>query len=165
MKKLLTIVFILFIFLFISVDSYADTLSSKILKCKVEGDHGMPGLDNMLGKRVLELIIVPPSKDQFPFGDQILDLWIVKENGEPKTLVKRFVGVGSIEVNYGSYSETRELTFLQIGKGGTSHVAVWTRKGLFEHPNFLRVNVWDKDKPIWVMESVEPSPFLTGHCE
>jgi len=56
---------------------------------------------------------------------------------------------------------------VQIGneKGGNSHVAVWTRKGLFEHPNFLRVDVWDKDKPIWVMESVEPSPFLTGHCE
>jgi hypothetical protein len=103
MRKITTSLLLVF---FIGIPSLnAEALYSKILKCKAEGEDGYGG------KRSIELIIVPPSRD---FIEQNLHLAAITKEGEIKNIVSNFVGVGNIQVNYSSsYSETHELTFLE----------------------------------------------------
>lgn len=128
----------------------AESFSS--LTCTVRGD-------SELGQRVIELSIVPPKpNDRF-------NLWALTEENEPGALIKQAVGKGEIEVDYGSHTERRDLYFLIIGnRNGSSHVAFWMQEGVFQHPNFIVVDVWEPDIPVQLMESVEPQPYLTGNC-
>ena len=126
--------------------------SSSILTCTISGDP-------KLGKRVVKLTVVPPK------SNERFNLWALTEEHEPETLIKQAVGVGRVQVDYGRHTEQSDLIFLRVGnENGSSHVAFWLRGGVFQHPNFIIIDVWESDIPIHLMESVEPQPYLTGNC-
>lgn len=126
--------------------------SSRILTCTVSGD-------SKLGQRVVKLTIVPPKSNEH------LNLWALTEEHQPGVLIKQSVGVGRVQVDYGGHTEQRNLLFLTVGnENGSSHVAFWLREGVFQHPNFIIVDIWKPDIPIRLMESVESQPYLTGNC-
>ncbi|WP_146218715.1 hypothetical protein [Halomonas sp. LBP4] len=126
--------------------------SSRILTCTVSGD-------SKLEQRVVKLTVIPPKPNEN------LNLWALTEKNEPGVLIKQAVGKGEIEVDYGGHTERRDLFFLSIGnENGSSHVAFWLREGVFQHPNFIIVDVWKPDISVQLMESVEPQPYLTGNC-
>ena len=127
--------------------------TSEILTCTASGE-------SKLGERIVHLTIVPPKDEEH------LNLWALTQEHEPGLLVRKAVGIGSIKINYGSHKEQRDLIFLNIGnENGASQVAFWLREGAYKHPNFIIVDVWKDDIPIKMMESVEPQPYLTGHCQ
>lgn len=143
--------FAMLLFIFV-MPSSAAAESSKILTCTVTGD-------SRLGERVVELSIVPPK------DDERLNLWALTNEHKPGVLIREAVGVGSVQVDYGGHIERRDLIFLNIGnENGSSHVAFWLREGVFQHPNFVIIDVWAPDIPIRLMESVESQPYLTGNC-
>lgn len=125
----------------------------KVLDCRVTGP-------SKIGERVVEFTIIPPK------SSERLSLWTFTEDDRPDQLVKSGAARGEIQVDYGSHSERHDLIFLAVGNpNGTSHVAFWLRSGVFRHPNFVIVDIWDPEIPVQVMESVEPQPYLTGNCK
>ena len=125
----------------------------QILTCLVHGETSY-------GKRELSLTVVPPESEDRG------GLWVLDQKNLPKTLVDTVVGVGAIQVDYGSHQERRDLLFLTVGNSnGSSHVVLWNRDGIYSHPNMAVIDIWKENVSISVMESVEPQPFLTGTCE
>lgn len=125
----------------------------KVLDCRASGP-------SKTGERVVEFTMIPPN------SGEDLSLWTFTEDDRPGQLVKSGVARGEIQVDYGSHSERHNLVFLTVGNSnGKSHVAFWLRSGVFQHPNFVIVDIWDPEIPVQVMESVEPQPYLTGNCE
>lgn len=124
----------------------------KVLDCRATGP-------SKVGERVVEFTIIPPrSSDR-------LSLWTLTEDDRPDQLVKFGVARGEIQVDYGSHTERHDLVFLTVGNSnGASHVAFWLRSGVFQHPNFVIVDIWDPEIPVQLMESVEPQPYLRGNC-
>lgn len=129
----------------------AETL--KVLECQATGP-------SKLGERLVEFTIIPPiSNERF-------SLWTLTEEDQPDQLVKSGVAKGEIQIDYGGHTERRDLIFLKVGNmNGSSHVAFWLRSGVFQHPNFVIVDIWDPEIPVQVMESIEVHPYLTGNCE
>jgi len=112
------------------------------------------------GERVVEFKIISPS------SSECLSLWTFSEDDRPDQLIKAGVARGEIQVDYGNHSERHDLVFLRVGNpNGTSHVAFWLRSGVYRHPNFVIVDIWDPEIPVQMMESVEPQPYLTGSCK
>jgi len=150
-KRLVFVSFLFLLLLTVTTRSVAAD-SEAILTCTVTGE-------SKIGTRVVNLKVVPPKAGEW------FHLWALTDEHEPGHLLKNTVGVGTVEVDYGGYIERRDLVFLQIGtEGGSSHVAFWLRKGVFEHANFLIIDIWDPSIPIHLVESVEPEPFLSGNC-
>lgn len=129
----------------------AETL--QVLECRATGSSES-------GQRVVKFMIVPPK------SNERLNLWMFTEDDRPDQLVKSDVAQGEIQIDYGSHTERHDLIFLKVGNAkGSSHVAFWLRSGVFQHPNFVVVDIWDPEIPVQLMESVEPQPYLTGNCE
>lgn len=145
------LVFALSTFMAMQVAGAAESL--KVLDCRATGP-------SKTGERVVEFTIMPPRSG----GG--LSLWTFTEDDRPDQLVKSSVARGEIQVDYGGHSERHDLVFLTVGNpNGTSHVAFWLRSGVFQHPNFVIVDIWDPEISVQVMESVEPQPYLTGNCK
>ena len=142
-----------FIF-FISNVSVAAAEDLQILTCDVIGSqkHG----DN---PRTMTLTIIPPSNDERGY------LWHLDQDNNPGHVLVFGSAVGEIQVDYGSYTERRDLIFINVGNSdGSSHKAFWIRSGVMQHPSFLSINIWDEDIPIYLMDTSQAQPMLTGNC-
>ena len=154
--KLITLILLTFVSLlsFISNVSIADEESLGILKCEVSGPQRY--IDN---PRTMTLTIIPPKNDDHGF------LMYLDKDHNPEQVIIFGSAIGEIQVEYGNYTERRDLIFTNVGhKNGSSHKGFWVRAGVMQHPSFFMIDVWDENIPIHVMDTSQPQPMMTGNC-